>query len=60
MESLANIYIIHVSNKIEKPTEDSSRLVILNSEDVFSKLALPYQKEAVRLYLEKYIKNKEN
>lgn len=54
MESLANFYIVDVNDKIEQPTEELSKLVIIEKDEIISKLALPYQKEAVRLYLEQY------
>ena len=56
MESLANFYITEVSDKIEKPTEELSKLITINSNDIISKLDLPYQKEAIKLYLEQKMK----
>ncbi len=55
MESLANFYIVEVSDKIKTPTEKESKLVTINQNEILSKLALPYQKEAVKLYIEKYL-----
>ena len=52
MESLANFYIVEVSDEIVEPTEEGSTLVTVKKEDILSKLALPYHKEAIKLYLE--------
>ena len=54
MESLTNFYIVDICDKIQKPTEKLSKLVIIELEEIISKLELPYQKEAIKLYLEKY------
>jgi 8-oxo-dGTP diphosphatase len=54
MESLANFYIVNVSKKIIPPTENESTLIKLNQDELLSKIVLPYQKEAIRLYLEEY------
>jgi len=56
MESLANFYIVEISDDIKDPTEDLSKLVVMNLNDILSQLALPYQKEAIKLYIDKYLK----
>lgn len=53
MESLANFYIVKVSDIIIEPTEKDSKLVKVSKEELISKLPLPYQKKAIELYLEK-------
>ena len=57
MNSLANFYIVDISDKIIEPTEDLSKLVILSKKEIEDKLALPYQKEAIKIFIENYIKN---
>ena len=54
MESLANFYIVSISKKKMTPTENGSTLVKFKQDKLLDKLALPYQKEAIRLYLEEY------
>lgn len=56
MNSLANFYIVDISDKIIEPTEDLSKLVILSKKEIEDKLALPYQKEAIKIFIENYIK----
>lgn len=56
MNSLANFYIVKVSDKIKEPTEEGSILVKVKEKDILEKLELPYQKKAIELFLEK--KNK--
>ena len=51
--SLANFYIIEVSERIKEPTEKCSKLVKKSSEEIKNQLALPYQKKAMEYYLEK-------
>lgn len=55
MESLANFYIIEVSNKIENPTEKISKLELVDKNEILSKLPLPYHKEAIKIYLEQFL-----
>lgn len=50
MNSLANFYIVEVSEEIEEPTEKESKLVILEKNEIKEKLVLPYQKEAINLF----------
>ena len=52
MESLANFYIVSISDKIVESTEKESVLVKLSKEELIDKLVLPYQKEAIKIYLE--------
>ena len=52
MNSLANFYIVEIDDEINKPTEELSKLIIL--KDIKDKLLLPYQKEAINLFYEKY------
>lgn len=56
MNSLANFYIIEVSDEIKEPTEEGSKLVLIEPNKIKNSLKLPYQKEAIRLFLENYIK----
>ena len=51
MNSLANFYIVDVSDYITEATEKESKLVILEQSEIKDKLALPYQKEAINLFL---------
>ena len=58
MNSLANFYIVEVEDEIKEPTEEMSKLVIIKDIEIKDKLSLPYQKEAINLFLKKYIDNK--
>lgn len=51
MNYLANFYIVDVSEHITEATEKESKLVILEQSEIKDKLALPYQKEAINLFL---------
>ena len=51
MNSLANFYIVEVSDHIIDATEKESKLVILEKTELKDKLQLPYQKEAINLFL---------
>lgn len=51
MNSLANFYIVEVSDHIIDATEKESKLVILEKTELKDKLPLPYQKEAINLFL---------
>ena len=53
MESLANFYLVKVSDDIIDATEEESRLVVLDEVELLDRLSLPYQKKAIELYLEK-------
>ena len=55
MNSLANFYIVEIDNEIKEPTEEISRLVILEKTEIKDKLSLPYQREAFNLFFEKYL-----
>ena len=55
MNSLANFYIVEIDNEIKEPTEEISRLVILEKTEIKDKLSLPYQREAINLFFEKYL-----
>ena len=58
MNSLANFYIVEVSDEIKEPTEELSKLKILEEKEIKKSLELPYQKEAIKIFFEQYIKNK--
>ena len=58
MNSLANFYIVEVSEEIKEPTEELSKLKILEEKEIKESLELPYQKEAIKIFFEQYIKNK--
>lgn len=51
MNSLSNIYIVKVKDTIKEPTEKESKLIILDKKDILNNLSLPYQKEAIKLYI---------
>ena len=51
MNSLANFYIVEVSDHITEATEKESKLVILEQSEIKDKLALPYQKESINFFL---------
>ena len=50
MESLANIYIVEISENIVKPSEDCNKLKIIDLEGANKVLKLPYQKKAIEEY----------
>ncbi|MBQ6324106.1 MAG: NUDIX domain-containing protein [Bacilli bacterium] len=52
MESLANFYLVKVSDEILEATENVSNLVILDEKELLKRLSLPYQKKAIELYLQ--------
>ena len=52
MESLANFYIVEVSDTVVLATEEGSKLVKVSEKELRDSLALPYQKKAIELYLE--------
>ena len=52
MESLANFYIVKISDEIKEPTEKGSVLVKKSKEELIDGLQLPYQKKAIELFLE--------
>ena len=51
MESLANIYIVEISDKRIEPTEKGNKLVKIKMEEILDILELPYQKRAVKEYM---------
>lgn len=51
MESLANIYIVNIFEKVVKPTEFGNKLIILELDEALERLELPYQKRAIEEYL---------
>ena len=53
MESLANFYIVEVSDNITTPTEEGSKLIKLQPNNVIGKLPLSYQKKAIELFFVK-------
>jgi 8-oxo-dGTP diphosphatase len=56
MNSLANFYIVEIEDKINKPTESASKLIVLEESKIKDALKLPYQKEAIELFYNQYIK----
>lgn len=55
MESLTNIYIVEINEKIIEPTENGNELEIIDFEKASEMLKLPYQKEAIRQYKKKML-----
>lgn len=53
MNSLANLYIVEVSNKEKKPTEEWHELIKVTKEEILDLLHLPYHKKVLEIYLEK-------
>ena len=51
MESLANFYVVKLSEKAEIPTEDSHEPVWVSIDEAENLLPLPYHKEGIRQYL---------
>lgn len=51
MNSLANFYIVEINDEINEPTEKESKLVILTENEINNQLVLPYQKEAIKIFL---------
>lgn len=56
MESLANFYVVKLSEESHKPTEDGHEPIWVPIDDVENLLPLPYHKEGIRQYLN--LKNK--
>lgn len=52
MNSLANFYIVEVSDEEKEPTEAGHELLKVTKEEVFDLLPLPYHKKAIEMYLE--------
>ncbi len=51
MESLANFYVVKLSEKAEIPTEDGHEPLWVPVDEVENLLPLPYHKEGIRQYL---------
>lgn len=51
MESLANFYVVTLSEKATRPTEKGHEPMWVNIEDATNLLPLPYQKEGIKQYL---------
>ena len=52
MESLANIYIIELSNRHKTPTEEGHEPLWVSIGNALDLLPLPYHKEAIKQYLD--------
>lgn len=52
MNSLANFYIVEVSDEEVEPTEAGHELVKVTKEEILGLLPLPYHKKALEMYLE--------
>lgn len=52
MNSLANFYIVEVTDEEKEPTEVGHELLKVTKEEVFDLLPLPYHKKAIEMYLE--------
>ena len=52
MNSLANFYIVEVSDEEVEPTEAGHELVKVTKEEILDLLPLPYHKKALEMYLE--------
>lgn len=55
MNSLANFYIVEITDEINEPSEESSKLIVLEESEIKDKLQLPYQKEAINIYYNEHI-----
>ncbi len=51
MESLANFYVVSLSEKAEIPTEDGHEPLWVPVDEVENLLPLPYHKEGIKQYL---------
>ena len=51
MESLANFYIVEISDNAVEPTEEGHEPMWVEAKDAEKLLLLPYQKEGIRQYL---------
>lgn len=56
MNSLAHFYIVNVSDAILTPVEKESKLVILDVDDAIKEIVLPYQKEGLKLFINRTAK----
>lgn len=50
MESLANFYVVNLSEEASNPTEDGHEPLWVPIDEVENLLALPYHKEGIRQY----------
>lgn len=55
MNSLANFYIVEVSDNIVDPLEEGHKLIKVSKDEVMNLLPLPYHKKALELYFEEVI-----
>ena len=53
MESLANFYIVKISDDIKNNTEKESKLVKIPYNEISNILELPYQQKAIELFIDK-------
>ena len=51
MNSLANFYIVNVSDEVVPATEKESNLLLIDERLINDKLVLPYQKEALKIFI---------
>lgn len=51
MESLANFYVVNLSEEADNPTEDGHEPIWVSIDEVENLLPLPYHKEGIRQYL---------
>lgn len=51
MESLANFYVVNLSEEADNPTEDGHEPVWVSIDEAENLLPLPYHKEGIRQYL---------
>lgn len=51
MESLANIYIVEISDKFVKPLEKDCKIKRIKLNDALNALPLPYHKKALEEYI---------
>lgn len=54
MESLTNIYVCRVAEHVNEPTEEESKLQIVDINNAINLLPLPYQKKAIEEYQNRY------
>lgn len=56
MNSLANFYIVDVSDEEVVPIEVGHELIKVSKDEILNLLPLPYHKKAIEMYLEDYLK----
>ncbi len=54
MESLTHIFLVKIEDKVKKPLQKGSELILVNINNAINCLELPYQRKAIELYLAKY------